>query len=103
MSEQLESRVALLEAEVAHLKSSLEGGLSPSIDSQPWWKKITGTFANDPMYDEAMQLGREYRDSLRSEDDESENSKTTKPIAAPIMSPILHDTLSPEDSKAYKG
>lgn len=103
MSEQLELRVALLEAEVARLKSSLEGGLPPSIDSQPWWEKIVGTFADDPTYDEAMQSGREYRDSLRSEDDEVENSKVIKPIAAPIMSPILQDTLSPEDSKTHKG
>lgn len=102
MSEQLEARVALLEAEVARLKSSLEGGSPPSIDSQPWWEKIVGTFADDPTYDEAMQLGREYRDSLRSEDDD-ENSKTVKPIADPIMAPRLHDALSPEGSKAHKG
>ena len=98
MSEQLELRVALLEAEVARLKSSLAGVLPPSIDSQPWWENIVGTFANDPTYDEAMKLGREYRDSLRAENNESENSKATKPI----MASRLHDALSPEDSKAHK-
>ena len=34
--------------------------------SRPWWEEITGTFADDSTYDEAMQLGREYRNSLRS-------------------------------------
>ena len=28
---------------------------------EPWWKRISGTFANDPMYREAMDLGRQYR------------------------------------------
>ena len=27
------------------------------------WRAIIGTFENDPMYDEAMRLGREWRDS----------------------------------------
>lgn len=67
MSEPLEARVAFLEAEVARLKSSLEGSLPSDFVAKPWWEKIAGTFADDPIYDEAMQLGREYRDSLRSE------------------------------------
>ncbi|MGI8936150.1 MAG: hypothetical protein ACR2FS_18960 [Phormidesmis sp.] len=99
MSEQLEARVALLEAEVALLKSSLEGGSLPGIDSQPWWEEIAGTFADDPMYDEAMQLGKKYRDSLCLEDDESKSRKFPK-IS---MSPVSHDALSPKDSKAHKG
>ena len=43
------------------LKSKLE-----DASSKPWWEQIAGTFANNSVYDEAMQLGREYRDSLRS-------------------------------------
>ena len=30
----------------------------------PWWEDI-GVFANDPVYDKAMKLGRAYRRSLR--------------------------------------
>jgi hypothetical protein len=61
MPEQLEERVAHLEAEVAQLKNKIENGES----SKPWWETIVGTFADNLAYDEAMQLGREYRDSLR--------------------------------------
>lgn len=57
----LEQRVADLEAEVATLKRKLD-----SLDmTTPWWEQIAGTFENDPIYEKAMQLGREYRQSLR--------------------------------------
>jgi hypothetical protein len=62
MPEQLEERVALLEAEVARLKDKVEN----DSFSQPWWERIAGTFADNPAYNEAMQLAREYRESLRS-------------------------------------
>jgi hypothetical protein len=35
------------------------------IKSQYRLKAILESFANDPAYDEAMQLGRQYRESLR--------------------------------------
>jgi hypothetical protein len=59
---EIESRVAALEAEVAQLKQRLEAVAQPA---RPWWRQIYGTFANDPMYAEAMRFGREYRESLR--------------------------------------
>jgi hypothetical protein len=62
MPEHLEERVALLEAEVARLKDKVEN----DSFSQPWWERIAGTFADNPAYNEAMQLAREYRESLRS-------------------------------------
>jgi hypothetical protein len=61
MPEQLEERVAHLEAEVTRLKNKVENDLS----SSPWWEKIAGTFSDNPAYDEAMRLGSEYRNSLR--------------------------------------
>jgi hypothetical protein len=60
MAEQLEERVALLEAEVTRLKNKVDQNMPVK-----WWEQIAGTFADNPAYDEAMQLGREYRDSLR--------------------------------------
>ncbi len=59
----IEERVATLEAEVAQLKHQIEAGLGSAT---PWWEKISGTFANNPAFDEAIELGRKYRNSLRS-------------------------------------
>jgi hypothetical protein len=56
----LEERIAALEAEVAALKAQLES--KPKVD---WTHAISGTFANDPLYDEAMRLGRKWRESYR--------------------------------------
>jgi len=60
-SSPLEQRVATLEAEVATLKRKLE----ERETSTPWWEQIVGTFENDPIYDHAMRLGQQYRQSVR--------------------------------------
>ena len=65
----LEERVAILEAEVAHLKKGLTE--EPTHKDVPWWGRIYGTFKDDPLYEEAMALGRAYRESLRPRDDET--------------------------------
>jgi hypothetical protein len=59
---ELESRLALLEQEVARLRARGEGD-GPS--TTPWWERIAGTFADDPIHEKAMALGRDYRESLR--------------------------------------
>lgn len=58
----IEPRVAALESEVTQLKERLDAVTKPA---RPWWQEIYGTFDNDPIYEEAMRLGREYRESLR--------------------------------------
>ena len=58
----LEERVSALEDEVVRLKKQTNGSSDPAL---PWWEKIYGKYANDPAYEEAMRLGREYRESLR--------------------------------------
>jgi len=60
--EKLEQRLAALENEVAKMK---QANGKASNDELPWWEKIYGTFANDPYYKEAMELGRKYRESFR--------------------------------------
>ncbi len=63
----LEERVAKLETKLEQLEQ--KHGATASQDTRPWWEQIRGTFKNDPDYDEAMRLGREYRESLRPKDD----------------------------------
>jgi hypothetical protein len=57
---EIEARLIALETEVARLKAQQQ-----TSTETPWWEEILGSFANDPVYDEAMQLGRQYRESLR--------------------------------------
>ena len=56
----LEQRVSDLEVEVNQLKRKI----NELETAQPWWEQIVGTFENDRIYDEAMTLGRHYRQSL---------------------------------------
>lgn len=60
---ELEKRIAVLEAEVALLKNKIEkNGNQTEV---PWWKQHLGIFADDPAHEEAMRLGREYRESQK--------------------------------------
>ena len=61
---ELEKRMANLEGELASLKARI-GDLDSDV---PWWEQIAGTFSDDAAYAQAMELGREYRQSLRSAD-----------------------------------
>ncbi|WP_129631235.1 hypothetical protein [Candidatus Oscillochloris fontis] len=54
----LEDRVAMLEQELRMLKQQLA---QPAI--VPWWEQISGVFAATPAFDEASQLGRQYREA----------------------------------------
>ena len=64
----LEERVTAIEAELARLKKQLAAE-KPNSDL-PWYEKIFGTFADSEEYEEAMRLGRKYRESLRPKDDD---------------------------------
>lgn len=65
--ETLERRVAALENEVAQLKQERRNGASAQ---KPWWEERQGAFKDDPLYEEAMRLGREWREAQRPKDDE---------------------------------
>jgi hypothetical protein len=64
----VEERLAAVKKELAELKQQFDKAKSQS--RVPWWEKIAGTFADSEDYEEAMRLGREYRESLRPKDDE---------------------------------
>ena len=59
-SSAIEKRVAALEEELARLRRKIEVAES----TRPWWERIAGTFEKDPVYEQAMKMGREYRKSL---------------------------------------
>lgn len=65
----LEERVGALESELADLKRQLRQ--DKVCSDVPWWEQRFGAFADSPEYDEAMRLGREYRESLRPAPDDS--------------------------------
>jgi hypothetical protein len=67
--EELETRLTALEAEVTRLKARL------GDDPRPWWQRFVGTFRGDPYYEEAMRLGRKYRESLRPKAKKKKKSK----------------------------
>jgi hypothetical protein len=58
---ELEKRMAELELEVATLRTKVEA----LAGSKPWWERIAGSFHDDPLYDKAMKLGRQYRRSQK--------------------------------------
>ncbi|WP_395143006.1 hypothetical protein [Armatimonas sp.] len=60
-------RLSLLEARLNQLQQLLDEHL-PSVSSSDnkakrGWQTIVGTFANDPLYEEAMRRGQEWRQS----------------------------------------
>ena len=70
----LEERVAALETEVERLKrerstAPTSPAVPASTEEKPWWERIFGTFKDDPMFEEAMRLGEEYRRSQRPDFD----------------------------------
>ena len=56
LSSHLEQPVADLEAAVASLQRR---GWNKLDRTTPWWEQIAGTFESNPIYDKAMQLGRD--------------------------------------------
>lgn len=67
---EIEKRLAVLEGEVALLKKQVSQEKKPK---KPWWEERAGMFADDPMYDEAMRLGREYRLAQREDYDKEDD------------------------------
>jgi hypothetical protein len=72
---ELEQRVAALEAEVTQLKEQVKKAVPSKGD---WLDNIYGAFADDPHFEEAMRLGREYRESLRPKATKKRSQKTAK-------------------------
>ena len=72
---QVESRLTALEREVACLKAQI--AMTPARGNN-WIEAIAGTFANDPIFDDAMRLGRKWRQAQRPK---SRRAKSSAPLA----------------------
>lgn len=59
---QLAERLAALEHAVEKMLALL---LPRPASWRRWWVEGAGRFADDPVFDEIVELGRKYRESLR--------------------------------------
>ena len=59
---QLAKRLTALERAVSELRARLDQGTG---QTSRWWVETAGRFANDPVFDEIVALGKKYRESLR--------------------------------------
>ena len=64
----LEKRLETVENELFQIKQQLAARQLETL--APNWEKIFGTFADSEGFEEAMRLGREYRDAQNENDDE---------------------------------
>lgn len=62
MAPKLEDRVANLEQELAQLKAQIVSGKE---HPHPWVDRLKGAFKGNKKFLQAMELGRQYRESLR--------------------------------------
>lgn len=63
-AETLEDRLTTLETRFDTLQRQFEEKFMQSSARQKrGWQAIVGTFVDDPLYEEAMRLGREWRES----------------------------------------
>jgi hypothetical protein len=61
----IEERVKALEKEVAELKQRVR---KPET-MREWLERVSGTFENDPDFEEIVRLGREFRQADRPSDE----------------------------------
>ncbi len=57
-----EARLERLEADVKEIKALLQAQQEPK---EPWWKRVVGSHADDPVAHEIIQLGLEVREKDR--------------------------------------
>jgi hypothetical protein len=76
----LETRVATLEKKVEQLQPKVNGTPSTGPNLVHWWtvEGGAGRFANDPVFDEIVRLGGEYRESLHPDRRKKKAKKTKK-------------------------
>lgn len=76
-AENVEARLSALEREMAQIKRLM--GSKSIAAPQLWWERIAGAFEDDLLFEHAMKLGRQYRESLRPKRGERRGSKNARP------------------------
>lgn len=61
-SAQVEQRLKSLEDRVEQLQATLK----LAVPSSRWWIEHAGRFKDDPIFEEIVALGREYREAQRN-------------------------------------
>jgi hypothetical protein len=72
LEETFSQRFAEIEEQVSQLKRQVSA--APAAAETVWWKNIVGIYHDDPEFEEAMRLGREYRESLRPKGEAAEEA-----------------------------
>lgn len=89
---ELEKRLTALEHVVNELQSRVNNGngiahqeAEDPAKQRHWWRDNAGTFKDDPIFDEIVRLGREYRQSLHPDykKRQKKNRSLTKKNARP--------------------
>lgn len=62
-AEKIDLRISTLEQELTHLKDSVARS-SVSSYEQPWWITIAGSCADNPLFEDAVRYGQEWRNSV---------------------------------------
>ena len=68
----IEERLTAVETKLKQLQREKEQRQTQD-KAIPWWEQIRGQFKDDPLYDEAMRLGREWRESEDGMDEGEED------------------------------
>jgi hypothetical protein len=63
----IEQRLEILEGLVADLQQKLAAQQAPP---EPWWKRVSGSFKDDPVFDEILEYGRAAREAGRPAEEE---------------------------------
>ena len=83
---ELEERVRALERQIAELRALIEKHL-PNMEHPnpfgPWWREGAGRFAGDPVFEEIVRLGREYRKSTHPDAVKKQKRKVVGKNARP--------------------
>jgi hypothetical protein len=61
-AEQIELRLAALEQELTRVKAGISPDPKP-IAAAPWWVEMSGSGATNPLFEDAVRYGQEWRNS----------------------------------------